>query len=497
MKVSLARAALVQIYLSLIGILLMPVYLRYLGGEAFGLVGFSIMLQAWIQLLDLGMSPVLAREMSRYRAGSVSRNEISAKLNALEMATGGAGLVVALLLVVSSDWIARSWLSVNGISKGELATCVALIGLSGVLAWLSGMYRSCLSGLERQKLFNGLNVALATIRYVGVVPVLVYVSDAPVIFFAYQAGAGVLSVLLFSSAVRRCVTHRASFQWHKPALLSMLPMVGSMAFLSIAWVAITQIDKLILSGLLPLEAYGYFMLASMAAGGVMILIPPLNQVVQPRLTILAERKDDVQLILLYRLSMQIFVVAFLALGGVVAFFAKPILLVWVGSPEVAADAAPILFWYALANSLTGVLVLPFMLQFAKGQLRFQVISNVVMLATLVPSLVFAALHWGAVGTGSVQFLGNLLFFSLWIPVVHRKILPALSWKRMVSDAWVPGAVVLLSLFACAKLFVPFLIGKTLSVFLIGIAFILAVVLGVASGSLARSFVVDFLRGAIK
>lgn len=475
----------------------MPVYLRYLGGEAFGLVGFSIMLQAWIQLLDLGISPVLAREMSRYRAGSVSRNEISAKLNALEMAMGGAGLVVALLMTASSDWIARSWLSVNGISKGELATCVALIGLSGVLAWLSGMYRSCLSGLERQKLFNGLNVALATIRYVGVVPVLFYVSDAPVNFFAYQAGVGVLSVGLFSSAVRRCVTHRPTFRWHKPALLSMLPMVGSMAFLTIAWVSTTQIDKLVLSGLVPLEDYGNFMLATMAASGVMILIPPINQVVQPRLTILAERKDYVQLVMLYRLSMQIFVVAFFALGGVVAFFAEPILLVWVGSPAVAADAASILFWYALANSVTGVLVLPFMLQFAKGQLRFQVISNVVTLATFVPALVVAAVLWGAVGTGRVQFLGNLLFFSLWVPVVHRKLLPALSWRRMVSDAWVPGVVVLLSLFVCAKLFVPFLTGMTSSVFLIGMAFILAVVMGVASGSLARPFVVDFLRGVFK
>ena len=61
---------------------------------------------------------------------------------------------------------------------------------------------------EDMALFNGLNVALATIRYVGVVPVLAYVSDAPVIFFAYQAGVGVLSVGLFSSAVRRSVTHR-------------------------------------------------------------------------------------------------------------------------------------------------------------------------------------------------------------------------------------------------------------------------------------------------
>ncbi|MCI5140051.1 MAG: hypothetical protein D3922_16960, partial [Candidatus Electrothrix sp. AR1] len=46
----------------LIGILAMPVYIKYMGAEAYGLVGFYIMLQAWMQLLDLGMTPTLIRE---------------------------------------------------------------------------------------------------------------------------------------------------------------------------------------------------------------------------------------------------------------------------------------------------------------------------------------------------------------------------------------------------------------------------------------------------
>ena len=196
----------------------MPVYLRYLGGEAFGLVGFSMMLQAWIQLLDLGMSPVLAREMSRYRAGHLSLDELKVKLSSLEVAMGGAGLSIALLIALSSASIAQHWLSVSGIGADELATCIALIGLSGVLSWLAGMYRSCLAGLERQMLFNGLNVGLATLRYLGVVPILLFVSDAPVHFFAYQAGVSAFSTTAVLLAVRRCVPCKAQFGWNSSAL---------------------------------------------------------------------------------------------------------------------------------------------------------------------------------------------------------------------------------------------------------------------------------------
>jgi len=496
MKLHLVRASLAQIYLSLIGILLMPVYLRYLGSEAFGLVGFSMMLQAWIQLFDLGMSPVLAREMSRYRAGYLSLDELKVKLSSLESAMGGAGLSIALLIAASSATIARHWLSVSGIAADELATCVALIGLTGVLSWLAGLYRSCLAGLERQMLFNGLNIGLASLRYLGVVPLLLFVSDAPVHFFAYQAGVSAFSLLLFSVVARRCVPCKAEFGWSSSALLSMLPMIGSMAFLSVVWVAITQIDKLVLSGLLPLEEYGYFMLATMAASGVLILTSPLNQVVQPRLTILAERKSEGQLINLYRLSMQVFVVAFFSLGGALAFFAEPILNLWSGRSDVAADAAPILFWYALANSVTGVLVLPFMLQFAKGQLRLHVISNAVTLVLFVPTLVVAAVFWGAVGSGRMQFWGNLLFFLLWVPVVHKRLLPTVSLGCMFRDAWVPGAVVMLSFFVLAKMFNDSLSGM-FTVFFVGAAFMIAVVLGIASGNLSRPFVISLLRGAIR
>jgi O-antigen/teichoic acid export membrane protein len=51
-----------QTYVTLIGILMLPVYLRYMGAEACGLVGFFTMLNALFQLLDMGLTPTLARE---------------------------------------------------------------------------------------------------------------------------------------------------------------------------------------------------------------------------------------------------------------------------------------------------------------------------------------------------------------------------------------------------------------------------------------------------
>lgn len=58
-----------QIYVTLISIAMMPIYRSLLGSEPYGLVGFFAMIQAWFMLLDLGLTPTLAREAARYRGG--------------------------------------------------------------------------------------------------------------------------------------------------------------------------------------------------------------------------------------------------------------------------------------------------------------------------------------------------------------------------------------------------------------------------------------------
>jgi O-antigen/teichoic acid export membrane protein len=52
-----------------------PLYIKYLGVEAYGLVGLFSVLQISFTLLDMGMSLTLSREMARFRA-KVNDNEL-------------------------------------------------------------------------------------------------------------------------------------------------------------------------------------------------------------------------------------------------------------------------------------------------------------------------------------------------------------------------------------------------------------------------------------
>lgn len=73
-----------QIYIMVIGIVMVPLYVRYMGVEAYGLVGFFALLQAWFQLLDIGLTPTMARETARFQGGATDALSLRRLLRTLE-----------------------------------------------------------------------------------------------------------------------------------------------------------------------------------------------------------------------------------------------------------------------------------------------------------------------------------------------------------------------------------------------------------------------------
>ena len=55
-----------QGWTALMGLAFIALYIKFLGIEAYGLIGIFAVLSAWLALLDMGMTPTVSREMARY-----------------------------------------------------------------------------------------------------------------------------------------------------------------------------------------------------------------------------------------------------------------------------------------------------------------------------------------------------------------------------------------------------------------------------------------------
>src|SRR5690606_31139561 len=152
----------------------------------------------------------------------------------------------------------------------------------------------------------------------------------------------------------------------------------TIAFTSSVWVLVTQTDKLILSGILPLSEYGYFTLAVLVASGIMILSTPVSNVIMPRMARLHAEGRYQEMLAVYRNATQLITIIAGSVAITIAICAEPLLYAWTGDPVIASEAAPILYLYALGNSILVVAAFPYYLQYAIGRLRYHLIGNLIM-----------------------------------------------------------------------------------------------------------------------
>ncbi|PVX33546.1 oligosaccharide flippase family protein [Janthinobacterium sp. 78] len=425
-----------QIYVTLIGIVMIPMYLRYMGAEAYGLVGFFAMLQVWFQLLDMGLTPTMARATARFNGGASDALTLCRLLRALEGIFIGIAVLGAATMIAGSGVIASSWLKIQSLPLAEVQHSIMLIALIVALRWMCGLYRGVITGFERIVWLSGLNFGISTFRFVLVIPFFIYVGSSPVQFFSYQLAVTIAELLLLVLQTYRLLpklesNHRLPWQWEP--LRGVLKFSFSIAFTSSVWIFVTQTDKLLLSKLLPLSEYSYFTLSVLVAGGVGVISGPISAALSPRLTKLSAEGNEAGLIKLYRQATQLICIIAVPAALTLAFFGYEVLLAWTGDVLVAKKAAPILSFYALGNGILALAAFPYYLQFAKGDLKLHMYGNLLFVVVLIPCLIWATLQYGAIGAGYAWVVSNATYFLIWIPKVHRRFVKGLHTRWLFED----------------------------------------------------------------
>lgn len=439
LKRSILSNYLSQTYVILIGIFMIPVYVRYMGAEAYGLVGFFSMSQLWFNLLDIGLTPTVARETARFRGGNSDPVIFRSLVRVLE----GVFLVITVfggaILFMSSDYLANDWLQVAKLPPDQVRTAIQLMAAIIASRMMGGLYRGVISGFERMAWLGGFNSFIATLRYVGVLPLLLYVGVTPTVFFGFQffvAVVELIGLIIYAYHLMPALGEADKLALRWELLKPVVRFSVSIAFTSVIWVFITQTDKLILSKILPLEEYGYFVLTVLLASGVTIISGPISASIMPRLAALEARGDHDGLMRIYSQATQLVAVISGATAFTISLCAEQLLRVWTGDQILAKQAVPVLVLYALGNCVLTVSAFPYYLQYAKGNMRLHVLGNLVFVLLFVPIIILASVSYGSVGAGYVWFGMNVASFFVWLPFVHKKFEPGLNSKWYWNDVGV-------------------------------------------------------------
>ncbi len=431
-----------SIWSALVNLIAVPLYLKYLGIEAYGLIGFFVTTQALLQLLDMGLAPTINREVARCSA-SGNLKEAGKLLHTLAVVYWSVAGGIALLIIALAPLIAEYWLQSAQLPRQTVEHAVMLMGLVMACRWPIGLYQGALIGAQRLTVLSSVSITMVTFANLGAVAILAYVSPTIEAFFIWQACVGLLYTVTIRWAAWWIIERLHEIRFDVEELKRIWRFSAGMGGIALSGLVFTQLDKIILSKMLGLEEFGRYMLATAVVSGLYVLIMPIYNVVYPRLSALVATGETGKLADLYRLGTRMFATVLFPTAMVIAVFAEDLVRAWTGNVGIASSVAPIISLLVIGSALNGVMFLPYALQLAYGMTWIPLTINIGLMCVLVPSIIFLAQTYGALG-GAMAWLGSEVMYMVLGPwLTHRYLLKGMALRWLSQDVGIPLALSIL------------------------------------------------------
>lgn len=425
-------------WITLMNLAFIPLYMKFLGVESYGLIGIFSTIQAVSGILDMGLSATITREMARLSALPGKGREMRDLVRSIEVIYWSVALGIALAVCLLAPLIAKHWLNASKLSPEQIRAALMLMGAAVAFQWPSALYSGGLTGLQSQILLNAVNMVMNTLRGLGAVLVLWLVSATIEAFFCWQIFVYSANTLVLACYLWRRLppaVERASFR--REMLAGVWKFAAGMTGISVVATVLTQMDKVILSRLLPLEVFGYYTLAGVIATSLYRVIGPVFSAVYPRFVQLVAVDDQAGLRVLYHKSCQLMSVLILPVTATIACFSYQVLLLWTRNETTAENCWVIVSVLITGTAMNGLMNVPYALQLANGWTRLALCTNIIAIVLLVPAIILMANRYGAVGGASAWVILNGGYILLCSHVMHRRLLSLEKWRWYRQDVFYP------------------------------------------------------------
>ena len=422
----------------LMSLIFVPLYVRFMGIESYGLVGIFVSIQSISGFLDMGMSTTLNREMARLSVLPGSDQNMRDFVRTLEIIYWGVGLCIAASVIAMASPIAGYWVHAEKLSPSAIRQAIMIMG--GVIAfqWPRRFYAGGLMGLQKQVLLNCIDVGAATIRGVGTVLILWLISPTIQAFLTWQIIVSLFYTLTAATALWKSLPVGGYLpRFRKSLIEGVWRFSAGLTGISIVSLMLTQTDKIILSKLLTLEMFGYYTLATVVAQSLYNFYGPIYNAVFPKFSQLISSSDIIELKFLFHKSCQLLSVIVLPVAVVIAMFSAEVMFLWTGDMTIVLNTRYLVSVLILGTALNGLMHLPAGLQFAAGRTKLILYSDISAVIVLVPMIVISVTYYGAIGAAFSWLALNIAYILFVIHFLFKELLPTEKWRWYLVDVGVP------------------------------------------------------------
>lgn len=431
-----------------LSLLLVPFYLHYLGLESYGLIGFFTALQLVLAVFSQGLSISLQREVARRSTNTAAAASLRRLVGSFEPVYFGIALVVAAGVGSASGYFGRSWIRTEHIDPQRVQLALTFLAFRIAASFPHGLYQAVFIGTQRQVLGNVIGVSGAALSAILAVAAVLIWRD-----IAALCAAEALAALALIGAQRTAVLRilprsdgEARFSWSDLAAQWMIS--AGVIWTSSSGVLITQMDRLLVARWFPAATLAVYNAGSAGAKLVGMIYGPFLTAVYPETCQIASMHDRTTLTAHILRNARIIAALCMSFGLYLCFYAQEILWVWTRNNVLAREGHAVMTVYILGNIAQSYASVFYLLQTAKGTVRYPAIFNAISLVWYPFALAGLTAKWGLVGAAAswllycgltLVLLAATSFYRLLERAAWRPYVMMLAWTSLVGCAFMIAA----------------------------------------------------------
>ena len=409
-----------KIWATVINIAFVPFYIKYIGIEAYGLVGVFATIQPLMTILDMGMSPSISRELARYSALPGQEQNMRNLVRTLELIYWGIAALLFIIVLALAPLTVSHWFTPQKLPVSIINQSVVLMGLALVLQWPVGFYSGGLIGLQKQVIFNVFNAIMWTLRGFGALLVVMLSSNPVLAFFWWQLLMSIINVFGIATLLwRSLLPSPGPAQFRKDILQSIWRFAFGMGSISVIILIFNQLDKIILSSKINLSMFGYYSVVWQVVGSLFLLYYPIYVAFSPVITQLYAQRDFENIKITYQKGRQFMSVAVFPVSVVLAIFSKEILFIWTGDTIITENCYLLLSIITVGATFNGLFYMPYSMSQAYGQTKHLLYIFISILVAYIPLVYLGIRIYGVYGAAIAFTVVSVIQQGIVNYVTHR------------------------------------------------------------------------------
>jgi O-antigen/teichoic acid export membrane protein len=422
-----------------VAVLAIPVLVRGLGVERFGLLAFAWTLVGSFSPFDLGIGRALTQALA-VRVGRGEQDDSPDVVWSTLWLLLAVGLVGAAGLWATAPALTGRWLHVAPAVRAEAAAGIRLLAVAVPLTVLTSGLRGVLEAGQAFRAVNALRVPLALFTFAGPCAALPFSRTLPTAVAVVVAGRLVVCALHAAQVVRRYPSLRRPRLPRWASLQGLAGVAGWMTLSSLSNPILVTGDRFLIGGALPIAALAQYAAVTEAASKLGLIGAVLQPVLLPALAA-TRAADPRRATRLLDRAARATALAAAPAAIVLAAFAPEVLRVWLG-PALAPGAAPVLQVLVAAFYVNTCAQVPFVALQAGGRADLPAKFHAVEVPLYLGLLWVLASRYGTVGAAAacaIRLCADALALHLAVPGAW--VGAASVRRRMLALAFGGGALV--------------------------------------------------------